>query len=273
MPYRPGGRWRSSEGLTLKTHDWRAFWKTCAGAIAPLALLFVAGQPASAQTSSGFAGDLTPLFQGILAQPGDLNNTLRYAALAPSNDIESAISTYEQLLFYNPKLSSVRFELGVLYYRLGSYEMAHEYFTTALAMADITPELRQRTQDLLAAVDKKLFPDQFTGYAQTGLRYQTNAANGPGPQTVLSSGLLFNNRFAAKADWNWFGAFGLNYVHDFGDQHVDTFEVNTLAYDAQQFTLHQFDISTLELLVCSSFAIPTPISTLSLLDALPPPRG
>ena len=241
----------------MKTHDWRTLWKRYAGAVAPLILLFVSGlSPASAQTS-GFAGDLSPLFQGILANPADLKNTLQYAALAPAGDVESAISTYEQLLFYNPKLSSVRFELGVLYYRLGSYEMAHEYFSTALKMTDITPELRQRAQDLLAAVDKKLFPDQFTGYAETGLRYQSNAANGPGPQTVLSSGLLFNSRFAAKADWNWFGAFGLNYVHDFGDQRGDTFEVNALGYDAQQFKLHQFDISQLEFRAGPRFGIPT----------------
>src|SRR5579871_5755657 len=122
------------ERATLRIHGWRAFWKRCAGAVAPLALLFAYGLPASAQTPSGFGGDLTPLFQGILNQPADLANTLRYAALAPSGDVESAISTYEQLLFYNPKSSSVRFELGVLYYRLGSYEMAHEYFSTALQM-------------------------------------------------------------------------------------------------------------------------------------------
>ena len=235
----------------------RQFWKLLAGAFAPLALLFVSGQSASAQSPSGFGGDLSPFFQGILTRPSDLNNTLQYAALAPSSDIESAISTYEQLLFYNPHLAAVRFELGVLYYRLGAYEMAHEYFTTALKMPDVTPELRQRTEDLLAAVDKKFFPDQFSGYAQTGLRYQTNAAVGPGPQTVLASRLLLNNQFAARPDGNWFGAFGLNYVHDFENQRGDTFEATALGYDAQQFKLHQFDIGLLEFRAGPRFGIPT----------------
>ena len=31
-------------------------------------------------------------------------------------------------------------------------------------------------------------PDQFTGYVQTGLRYQTNASVGPASQAVLASG-------------------------------------------------------------------------------------
>ena len=98
-----------------------------AGALAPVAVACrCSSLPAEI---ADLASDLlNPLFQGILAQPSNLNNTLQYAALAPSRDIESAISTYEQLLFYNPNLASVRFELGVLYYRLGSYEMARGYF-------------------------------------------------------------------------------------------------------------------------------------------------
>ena len=190
---------------------------------------------ATAQVGGDFASNTNPSFQGILARPGDLNNTLQYAASASADNIESAIGTYEQLLFYNPSLSRVRFELGVLYYRLGSYEMARGYFDTALKEPDISPELRQRAEDLLAIVDKKLQPDQFSGFVQSGLRYQTNASAGPGPQTALASGRTFNSRFFAQSDWNWFGAFGLNYVHDFEDQNGDTFEASAIGYDAQQF--------------------------------------
>jgi tetratricopeptide (TPR) repeat protein len=246
-----------SDGSSVSVIARRLFWKLLAGSFSPLALLFVSGQSVSAQSPSGFGGDLNPLFQGILTRPSDLNNTLQYAALAPSSDVEAAISTYEQLLFYNPHLAAVRFELGVLYYRLGSYEMAHEYFATALKMPDMTPDLRQRTEDLLAAVDKKLLPDQFSGYVQTGVRYQTNAATGPSPQIALPSGLMFNNQFAARPDANWFGAFGLNYVHDFENQRGDTFEANAIGYDAQQFTLHQFDIGQLEFRAGPRFGIPT----------------
>ncbi len=236
---------------------WYAALKRLTGALAPLALLALFDAAASAQTAPAFGQGASPLFQGILARPSDLNNTLQYAAQAPATDIESAISTYEQLLFYNPNLSSVRFELGVLYYRLGSYEMARGYFQSALKMKDMTPELRVRAEELLAAVDKKLQPDQVTGYVQSGLRYQTNAAAGPGAQTVLASGLLFNKRFAAQGDWNWFGAFGVNYVHDFENQNGDTFEVSSVGYDAQQFKLHQYDIGVLELRAGPRFGIPT----------------
>jgi hypothetical protein len=202
---------------------------------------------AFAQSPPDFAGTLNPLFLNNLMQPSDLTNTLQYAAYASANDIESAIGTYEQLLFYNPALSKIRFELGVLYYRLGSYEMARGYFKSALEQQDMPPDLRQRTEDLLADVDKQQQVDRFSGFVQTGVGYQSNPGGGPGPQTVLASGRSFDNRFFANGDGNWFGAFALNYVHDFENQRGDTFEASLTGYDAQQFSLHQFDIGTLEL--------------------------
>jgi hypothetical protein len=211
-----------------------------------MALLGLWTTAASAQTSPNFAGNLNPLFQANLTQPSDFNNVLQYAASASANDIESAIGTYEQLLFYNPTLSRVHFQLGVLYYRLGSYEMARGYFKSALEQQDIQPDLRQRIVDLLSDVDKQLQADRFTGFVSTGLAYQSNPGGGPGPQAVLASGRSFDSRFFAKSDENWFGAFALNYVHDFENQRGDTFEATVQGYDAQQFNLQQFDIGMVE---------------------------
>ncbi|HEX3989739.1 MAG TPA: hypothetical protein VHX39_01070 [Acetobacteraceae bacterium] len=218
--------------------------------------LVLSGVTASAQSASDVAGNIDPLFQGLLAQPASFDNTLKYGVSATqAGDIESAIGTFEQLLFYNPTLSRVRFELGVLYYRLGSYDMARGYFQSALEMKDISADMRQKADEFLAVIDKKLQPDQFSGFAQAGLRYQTNASAGAGPQPALASGLTFDKRFFAQSDWNGFGAFGLNYSHDFGNQRGDTFEATILGYDAQQFTLHQFDIGLMELRAGPRFAI------------------
>jgi hypothetical protein len=226
----------------------RAFtWIRFAAALAPIGWFGFGPTAASAQNFADFAGSLNPLFLTNLTRPSDLNNTLQYAATASVDDVESAIGTYEQLLFYNPSLSKIRFELGVLYYRLGSYEMADGYFKSALEQKDCSPALRQRIEDLLLDVDKQLFTDRFTGFVQTGVGYQTNPGGGPGPQTVLASGRSLDSRFFAKGDGNWFGAFAVNYVHDFNNQRGDTFEATLQGYDAQQFSLHQFDIGTLEL--------------------------
>jgi hypothetical protein len=234
----------------------RALRRQFAGVVAALTLLLLSGVAAFAQNAPGFTAALDPLFQGVLTRPANLDNTLQYAAgAAQAGDIESAISAYEQLLFYNPKLSQTRFQLGVLYYELGSYDMARGYLETALRMPDVTPDLQQKIADLLDLIDKKLQVDQFSGYAQTGLRWQSNAGQSPGSQTTLASGQPFNSTFAAKSDWNWFGTFGLNYVHDFQSQSGTTFEASVLGYDAQQFTLHQFDIGLMEIRAGPRFAL------------------
>jgi tetratricopeptide (TPR) repeat protein len=87
-----------------------------------------------------------PLFASVLTHPANLSNTIQYAVTAASHgDIESAISAYEQLRFYDPKLAATRFQLGVLYYQLG-YAQARGYLQTALAMPDpyagVSPEDR-----------------------------------------------------------------------------------------------------------------------------------
>ena len=195
-------------------------------------------------------------FRTMLASPSNLDATLQYAVNTKKvGDIEASIDALERLLFYNPNLSRVRFELGTLYFRLGSYEMARGYFQTAQASSDATSELKQRAQDFIDTIDKKLQPDQWSGFAQTGLRYQTNASLGPNQQSLFGATRPINSQFVARPDWNWFGIFRVNYVHDFGNQSGDVFEANLFGYDAQQFKNTAVDAGLLDLRIGPRFGI------------------
>jgi hypothetical protein len=246
---------QQGDGVILKVEAERAGWRASAAAVAPLVALVCWSGAALAQSGPYFPGGLDPLFERDLAQPSDLNNTIQYAATASANDVETAIGAYEQLLFYNPQSARVRYELGILYFRLGAYEMARGYLKTALQMPDLSPDLAQRAGDLLAVADKKLQVDQFSGFAQAGVAYQSNPGGGAGSQTRLASGNLLNSRFAASPDWNGFGGFALNYVHDFQNQRGDAFEASAIGYDAQEFRLHQFDIGVMEIRAGPRFGI------------------
>jgi tetratricopeptide (TPR) repeat protein len=145
----------------------RAPLRLIAEAAGAAALVVAFTATVSGQNGSDFLNNIDPLFSGVLAHPGNLDNTIAYAASAAAHgDIESAISTYEQLRFYNPRLAATRYQLGVLYYQLGSYAQARGYLQTALQMPDVTPELRQKIEDLLELVDKKL--------ARSILRFRAN---------------------------------------------------------------------------------------------------
>jgi hypothetical protein len=201
-----------------------------------------------------WSGD--PRFQAVLAKPFDLDTSLRYAVGSEqAGDLEASIGALERLLFYNPNLTQIRFELGVLYFRLGSYEMARGYFQSVLASTEAAAEIKQRSQEFVDAIDRRLQVDRWSGFAQTGIGYQTNASAGPNPQALLSSNLTLDSRLLGRPDANWFGAFGVTYVHDFGNQSGDVFEVCIVGYDAQQFTLHDFDFAWLDVRAGPRFGI------------------
>jgi hypothetical protein len=223
--------------------------------MALLAVDVLTGSCARAQTLPAPLGEDT-LFQTMLSRPSNLDTTLQYAVSTEQmGDLEASIGALERLLFYNPTLSRVRFELGTLYFRLGSYEMARGYFQSVQAAADATEDMKQRAQEYLDTIEKKLQPDQWSGYAQTGFRYQSNASFGPSQQSLIGATRPINSQFAPQADGNWFGAFGLNYVHDFGNQSGDVFEANVLGYDAQQFNVTSVDTGLLDIRVGPRFGI------------------
>jgi hypothetical protein len=207
-----------------------------------------------AQNALWTSGD--PRFQAVLAKPFDLDTSLRYAVSSEqAGDLEASIGALERLLFYNPNLTRVRFELGVQYFRLGSYEMARGYFQSVLASAEAVADIKQRSQEFVDAIDRALQVDRWSGFAQAGIGYQTNASAGPSQQALLSSNLTVDSRVLGRPDGNWFGVFGVTYVHDFGDQSGDVFEASILGYDAQQFTLHEFDFGWLDVRAGPRFGI------------------
>src|SRR5260370_16910780 len=101
--------------------------------------------------------------------------------------MEGVISALERMLLSNPDLLRVRLELCVLYYRLGSYEVARTYLDTALKSPSLPADVRGKAQEYLAEIESKAKPSSLGGEVFFGWRYQSNANLGP----AGSSRLLF----------------------------------------------------------------------------------
>ena len=72
-------------------------------------------------------------FETMFQDPGNLEKTFSFAGLAiKAGDFEGAISSLERMLILDPNLPRVRYELGVLYFKLGSYDVAATYFEELL---------------------------------------------------------------------------------------------------------------------------------------------
>jgi tetratricopeptide (TPR) repeat protein len=137
---------------------------SAAFAVPPAALAEAPGASTPTQVASPPAASVTDadkrviadlLFKRQLLKPDDLDAASRYAELETElGDYEAAIGALERALFYNPSLPQVNFKLGVLYFRLRSYELARNCFEAVLTTPDVPPDIDAEAQTYVAAVDK-----------------------------------------------------------------------------------------------------------------------
>src|SRR5438093_4903602 len=120
----------------------------------------------------------------MLRDPGNLDVTFAYADTAAKlGDNEAAVSALERMLLFNPNLPRVQLELGALYFRMGSYEIARSYFDKA-ASANPPPEVRERITTYLGEMARLSAPQRFSGFVFFGVQYQTDANVAPASSTV-----------------------------------------------------------------------------------------
>lgn len=242
-----------------------------------------AATAAAAETPAGSAGlaptlpaglagprstDLKAAFEAMYRDPGNLDKTFRYAELAArSGDFEGAVSALERMLLFNPNLPRVRLELGVLYFRLGSFEAARSYFRDVLMVPAAPADVRERVKTYMDEIERRTSDHHFSGSLTVGSRYQTNANSGTsaGRVWVGNTALFPSDDYTQKADANLFAALSLTHTYDFktepvtlwestlqlfGARQRDQFGLNTQALDVRsgpRFTLEQAVFSDLRL--------------------------
>jgi len=198
------------------------------------------------------------LFQKMLANPADLDVAFDYADVsAQLGDNEGAVSALERMLLFNPNLPRVDLELGALYFRMGSFDIARTYFNKALA-ANPPPEVQQRVNQYLALIDQQLSPTRLTGTLFFGAQYQSDANVAPATSTIASpiGPVLLNNQFVKMSDWNIFGSGSLLYTYDLGTQDHDTIEVTGNGLMNHYMTVNRLDLAFGEMTAGPRFRYP-----------------
>lgn len=217
----------------------------------------LAQAPSSAATGN-LQQQYDDAFQETLRQPANLDALFRFASLAAeTGDLEGSISALERMLVINPDLPRVRLELGVLYFRLSSYEVALTYLETALNSAALPSEVRDRGERFMAETRKRLSPSRLSGEAFLGLRFQSNANLGPSSSNVLLFGAPANLNVEAtgQPDWGTVSSLQLDHVYDFGNQDRATLETRFTGFANRQFQLNTTNIALAELTTGPRFRV------------------
>ena len=194
-------------------------------------------------------GDYDALFKQMFQNPSNLEVSFKFAeAAAARGDYEAAIGALERMLFFNPDLPRVKLELGVLYFKLGSWDLARGYFQEAIKGPGVPDDIRAQVNAYLAEIARRQAPYEFSAFLHAGARWQSNANVGPDSEIVRAIGqdAILNNQFARAPDWNWFQLAAMQYIHKI-NKRGDAFEVVFTGYASQQHEFTQFDLGLVEL--------------------------
>jgi tetratricopeptide (TPR) repeat protein len=228
-------------------------WTRWAIALAIAALVASAATPSFAAASSSATQWLSPqetearreaLLKQMIARPNDLDLAFEYATLSSeAGDYEGAISTLERMLIYAPNTPRLQLELGVLYYRLGAYEVARNYFEQALANPNLPPSIAQQVKLYLQQLSLTADPPPFSATIFSAIRWESNANSGPGTQSVTLNGIDFtiDQQSVGQSGWSALNIGTLHY--SFNMKQGDRLELDALAYSTAYFENELQDIS------------------------------
>jgi tetratricopeptide (TPR) repeat protein len=198
------------------------------------------------------------LFQQILANPANLDVVFAYADVsAQLGDNEAAVSALEQMLLFNPNLPRVDLELGALYFRMGSFDIAQTYFEKAQSF-NPPDDVKQRIDEYMALIARQQSPSQLSGYVFFGAQYQSDANVAPGNATVSTpiGPVLLSNDFVKKPDVDIFASGSALYTYDLGNQNHDTIEVNALGLVNHYMKVGRLDLDYGEVTAGPRFHFP-----------------
>jgi hypothetical protein len=209
--------------------------------IAASALLCMQMSAADAQSAS--PQDLTArqevLFAAMLKEPDNLDIMFEHALTSIAlKDYESAISTLERMLIFNPALARAKVELGAAYFRLGAYENARYYFEDVIANDDPPADVRLRITAFLDEIGKRTQKSGAAGVATFGLTYSSNANLGPPDGDILLGGrpAVLDPDFVESDDIGFRGTLNARHFID-----LDQPDGDVWLTDASIFTLHYLD--------------------------------
>ena len=111
--------------------------------------------PATTEPTDEMRKAYDAAFQETLRKPSDPATLVAFAEIAiKTGDLEGAISALDRLLLIDGDQPEVKLELGVLYFRLGSFEAAKGYLEEARLSKRASPALKERAASYLKEIKR-----------------------------------------------------------------------------------------------------------------------
>jgi hypothetical protein len=209
----------------------------------------------SVQTSADAQARYDRALAAVMTDMSDPARSFELAdAATQSGNIRGAISALEGILLLDPRLSNIKLELGVLYLRAGSPEIAQKFIHEALQDPAAPADVRSRALEYAEVASKKSQQWSVTADVYSGLRYQTNA-NGVTPNSsirfVNNLGSLVPGTLEPSArgqpDASAFVSARTQIVYDLGLQSGSSMITNFGYYGSKYFDRNELNLGDLNM--------------------------
>lgn len=140
----------------------------------------------SAEDSAASPGEqYQQALDAVMSDMADPQKSFDFVKIAIAlGDLRGAIAALERVLRINPNLANIKLELGVLYLRIGSPDLAQTYITQALESEDVPELVRLRAERFLERAEAQAAGLKFSGSLFSAGRYETNATAAPSSSRV-----------------------------------------------------------------------------------------
>lgn len=212
---------------------------------------------ATAQDRDALRAQQAELYERMLAAPADAALMVQYARVSIAlDDYEAAAATLERALIFEPGEAMTHLELGVAYFRLGSFKLAEFHFNEARA-GGLAPELDDRAALYLAEIADRTETSRFSGALTAGLVASTNANLGPDNDviSVLGAPFALAPGVGSEGDVGARATARLRHVYDLGKPNGDTLVTDFTGYSVRYFDEDGGDIDYASLAVGPSLSL------------------
>lgn len=185
------------------------------------ALSLVGSSGVQSAPSADVQRQVDEAFGEVIAKVDSREARLKYARLLiKAENYEGGIAAMEGLLLSPNAPPSIRVELAVLYFRLGSYGISEAYLREALADPRLDSDLRKQAEVMLVDVVKRNKINSLTGRLMVGLRGQSNPTAATSEAQVLSNSTMVprEDQSRPKSDVDGLLWGKLDHVYDLNTQ-------------------------------------------------------
>jgi len=207
-------------------------------------------EPAQSEEPTKLEQEYQTKFDAMMEDLANPERSFEFVQVAvKTGDLRGAIAALERILKIQPDLSNIKLELGLLYLRVASPDLAANYIRQTLNDPEVPVWIRTRAKVLLAQAEGSASRHFFSGTLYVAGRYDDNANAAPQNQNVRVRGQdgLLDQEDTGQSDSSAEVVGSFQYAYALDSQVGNQIEADVLLYNRRYLDISRLNVNTIDL--------------------------